>query len=187
MKLYKALITKADLNNMSVEEQVCLIQAGRFINELSMFNKIIDFSRRGPDGDIELKARNSQSLSLLLLFIGALNECYHFVSRTYRKLKVKGEYDSKLDNTSLEAYKKLNIYFSNKNNINNIRKKIAFHHDDDIIRDQLVKIKDEDTFEIYFHDVVGNCLYHISSHIVLKTLLDMMDDKNHENALKSLK
>jgi hypothetical protein len=102
---------------MSLEEQLCLIQAGRFINELSMFNKVIDFSTRGPDGEIELKARNAQSLSLTLLFIGLLNECYSFVGRTYRLLNVKGEYDAKLDDTALEAYKKLKIYFSDTNNM----------------------------------------------------------------------
>jgi hypothetical protein len=171
---------------MDIEEQVCFLQAGRFINDISILNKLIYISTKSERDDIELKAHNTQSFSLLLLFAGVLNECMHFLNTTYSNNPKKTTYDNLLNNKSVEIYNNLLNYTNNKNYIKIIRKKIAFHRDGEIYRDQLAKLKDDDKFEIYFHDITGNCLYHISSIIILKYLLDMIDSSNHENALKIL-
>ncbi len=186
MKLYRSRFKKKDFDIMSIDEQICFIQAGRFINELSLFNKLIDYSRRGPAGEIEQTARNSQTLALLLILIGKLNECHTFLSKTYAVIRSKKDYEQFLGREGTEAYIKLTRYFSKHNNINNIRKKIAYHHDDDVIRRQLLKLNPDEEFEIYLADSVGNCIYHISNHIILRDLLERSDPHDYQAAFRKL-
>jgi len=172
---------------MSLEERVCFIQAGRFINDISMFNKLLFYSLKAPNDEIELKARNAQSLSILLLIAGKLNECNEFLGKTYGNKIVKQAYEPLLDDKAKKAYKRIRRYFNSRDNvIRKIRSTLAFHHDDDVIRTQLAKVGEDEVFEIYLHEYVGNCLYHISSHLILRHILDMVDPNDHALALRSL-
>ena len=163
--------TKSDISIISIKERVLLVQLGRFVNELALFNKLVYISLKHDGfGQIEATAMDSQTQSLLLIMIGKLNEAYEFVKNAFDKSGLKGEYLPIFNETGRIAYDRIKKYFRGKNNINIIRKKLAFHHDSDLIEKQIESCPNDEIFTIFFHEQPGNCYFHVSHKILFKVL-----------------
>lgn len=173
MEIIKASVTKKDLSKLRSKELDFFIQGGWMLNEISILHKLTIFSNKHSDIQIVRNVQNSQSLFLLTLLAGKLCEGWkYFVKKSLH-------YQNHLTPTALENIEKLKAYFSTRDNlINKIRNKIAFHYDPKHIMDVFYGTPDDEVFELYLNQSVGNSFAFISSVLLLNSILQ--DDEGSD-------
>lgn len=186
MKLFKTTFTKKSFSEIPIEEQILFVQAGRFINDISVFHKLVSVSYTKYRNDTDLKAKNAQTLTIFLKLIGILYESGIFIKRKLGEKGIVKSYADDLYEEYLTILQELLSYFSRENPIYIIRNKIGFHYLDHIVGEQIIALKDAYSLEVYFEDSHANCLYHSSHIITLCSVLDLIDKNDHVRAWDNL-
>ena len=184
MIVHKVNIPKKTLDGMPEDERIFLVQMGTILNDIHMLLKLVIFSTKKTDNEVERKAQNSQALSILKILAGKLYEGWGVVDYYYRQRCLSRKYGKSLDPKAKKCYKELKGYFRNSDNLVKwVRHKFASHYDREEVKEQVAQSPDDRVFEWYISDYHGNCLYHMSYMISLTAIANFIDIKDPGKAM----
>lgn len=179
MKIAKIVFKKESFDKIPEKDRLFIVQLSLFANEITMLYKFIVFSNNYKEGETILIAQNVQSFFLIKLLAGKLYEGWDMLRKSYFQSKLSKQYEGMLSAKGKESIGSIKSYFGERNLINKIRNKYAFHYDKEHIMDQLNIIKKDEELDLYLAPDHGNSLYsmaHIISSYALFREVDKSDD-----------
>lgn len=184
IELLHIKFTKKDLECISEDESIFVLQVGGLIHEVISLQKFIHMSNHGVDNDIQRMAENSQTMYFFRLLAGTLFEGWDLITKKHKKYKpIILKYRNELDSIAENAFVKLEQYFSTSNNsCEKIRNNFSHHYNYGEIRKMFRKWPENDKLEIYLSETHANCRYLISDVITNLAILgepkstDVIDD-----------
>lgn len=186
MKIYKAQISKLDLQNLSKKEILYIFQSGTLLNEINTLIKLQVVSQKESTNDVVMKAQQSQSIFFLSLLAGKLFECYQFLKIAYFQAQLSKQYDTALSDVGRESLGKIKKYFGKENLVSTIRNKVAFHYDPNETENQIQDIQIDEVAEIYLAENQGNNFFYLSDVLRLKNLLEYTKEEDPTSAKEKL-
>ena len=188
LKLFHLNFRKQDLDCISEDEAVFLLQIGRLLQEIISLQKFIHMSSHGTRIRVQRMAENAQAMYFNRLLAGSLYEGWKLLTKKHNEYKIIiAKYKPKLDATGKSSLKKLEKYFSNPNNsCKRIRNQFSHHHDYGEIRKILRKWPENDKLEIYLSEVHANCRYTASDIVTDLAMLGTTDRKDLQPKLSAL-
>jgi hypothetical protein len=177
-------IIKKDLDCISVDEAIFVMQVGGLIHEVISLQKFIYMSSHGVEDAIQRMAENSQAMYFFRLLAGTLYEGWYLLTKNHNEYRIIiAKHKNSLDSVGKTAYERLDKYFSNKkNSCEKIRNNFSHHYSFGEIQKMFNRWRDTDKFDIYLSEVHANCRYTISDVVTNLALLgepksqDVVDD-----------
>jgi hypothetical protein len=132
LRLHRVRFEAGDLRKMPEHERVFTMLLGHIANEINILQKLIMMAHNLDDdpGPWETQGRTAQTMCLLRLLVGKLNEAYSTIKKHYVKAglhaRIKIDFD---EDVSVCFDKFMNYFKKSGNNMNIVRKKISFHND----------------------------------------------------------
>lgn len=172
----KAVIHRLRLNNealaaIAIHERNFFLEAAHVVNELNLLQKLSVWSmRRSEHPQIEM-AQACQTLMLLRLLVGKLNEANELVRTAYNGTLLSREYHSRLGTEAREAAGEINRYFGRKNLIHRVRNDVAFHYSAEAMDGALQQASPDEELEVFAADRLPNTLYVFSEVLVTHSML----------------
>lgn len=173
IELLHIKFTKKDMECISEDESIFLLQVCGLIHEVISLQKFIHMSSHGVENDVQRMAENSQAMYFFRLLAGTLFEGWDLITKKHNKYKpIISKYKNELDSVAKEAFEKLEQYFSNPNNsCEKIRNNFSHHYNYGEIRKMFRKWPENDKLEIYLSDMHANCRYTVSDVITNLAIL----------------
>ena len=186
MKVTRVEFTKKQLENLSEDEAVFVVQVSHFINEIMILEKCIIYSMNSmkKEDDFKKYIHMYQTVFFLKVLAGKLHEGWGMLEKSYFGAQLSKKYDSQLRKEAKDYLDEIKKYFSNENLIHTIRTKYAFHYDRDQIKNYLDNISDEEDLNFIFSR--GNYFFGFSEHITNFSLLHAVDKKDYKQAIESI-
>ncbi len=161
MELTKILIPKDRFCQIPKEERVVFVLLGHLANELSVLGKLMGWCRNGPSASpAEENARLFQTLFMVRLLAGKLNEGWQALQRSFFGTAIAREYEGLIEEPHRSDLQQLKRYFGRENSIHRVRNDFSFHYSvDDVARcvDLPAELRDE--LVIYLGKEHENSLY----------------------------
>jgi hypothetical protein len=176
IKLLYTTFSKEDLECISENEAVFVMQVGGLIHEVMALQKLVHMSSHGVDNPVQRKAENAQATYFLRLLAGTLFEGWQLMAQKpdeYRMLIAK--YKAQLDPIAKEALEKLQKYFSGKNSCERIRNNFSHHYNFGEILKMYRTWPKNDRLEIYFSEMHANCRYVASDVVTAFAIFETTD------------
>jgi hypothetical protein len=192
MKLLKVEMPKAKLSLIPKEERVFFIKIGNLLNDLSLLHKLTIFSTNvNSTNNIVSIAQNMQTLSLIRIQAGILNEGWQLLNKSFFVPKLSEEYHKQLSDSERQSLEKLKSYFGKENLIYLIRNNFAFHYYSKPEQiNQLNKliddVEDSETFEIYLTEYYANCVFSMSNVLITTLILNNTTIDDTDKAFENL-
>lgn len=180
LKLFHIKFRRGDLDCISKDEAVFLLQIGGLIQEIISLQKFIHMSSHGTRIRVQRMAENAQAVYFYRLLAGSLYEGWELLTKRHNEYKmIIAKYKPKLDNVAKSSLRKLEDYFSNpKNSCERVRNKFSHHHDYGEILRILRNWPEKDELEIYLSEVHANCRYTASDIVTNLAMLGSTDMKD---------
>jgi len=191
MSVYKISITKNQLEAIPENERAFFLQSTVMINEINILFKTIYLNKAADQNEIEKKGLYLQKLFFHQILIGKLWESYQSlrkffyngVSKTYRPI-----FSSDLEAVRIEIEK-----FFESSWMKDIRDKISFHYDKNIILEGYNNLQDDEAIDFYLcEEGQGNSLYYTALSIRYERILNHIMNKkgikkgHYKEAVESL-
>lgn len=186
MILHKVLIGLKKLKSIPESERIFFVQLGIFLNELLVLHKLLHFSNNyNIDDKVVKRAQDAQSLFIARMLAEKLFEGWRLLQKNFFEGKISKKYEGLLNSQGKGCLKKLKLYFSRSNPIEKVRNSLTTHYftSSEAIRDQIAKIPEQETFELYIGREEGNCLYHLSHVLITLAILDAVDKPDMKDAM----
>jgi hypothetical protein len=154
-----------DLAEMPEPERVFAVFLGHIANEINILQRLIMMAHNLDDdpGDAETQGRTAQTMCLLRVLVGKLNEAHETIQRRYLKAGLESKLEGEFDEHVRASIQKFLTYFANPgNNTNVLRKKIAFHNDWEFVRQNVKSLPGDAALFLYSDGTVGNTLFHFA-------------------------
>lgn len=172
----KAVIRRLRLNiealaAIAVHERSFFLEAAHVVNELNLLQKLAVWSmRRSEHPQVEM-AQACQTLMLLRLLAGKLNEANELVRTVYNGTLLSREYHSRLGREAREAAGDLKRYFGRRNLIHRVRNDLAFHYSAEAMDGALRQASPDEELEVFAAERLPNTLYVFSEVLVTHSML----------------
>jgi len=196
VKISKIRITKSDLLSMCENERVFFVQSGDLLNDLNVFNKLLFFcmNRQTADKGAMKTAKDIQTMCLIKILVGKLNEGWKLIEKWYYGTAVSKKYDGLLEQSAKVAVDEIKKYFSKGTNlISEIRNRLAFHYGPkkpeewrERVQVLIDKMQASQILEVYVSKAHGNCLFPMSNDSVILDILNLTGEPDNEQAWKKL-
>ena len=188
INVYRFPFTRKDLDVISKDEAVFLLQIGGLMHEVISLQKYIYMSIHNVDNPIERMAENAQVMYFYRLLAGTIFEGWQLLTKRHNEYRIIiAKYKNKLDTVAETAFNKLQEYFSDKNNsCERIRNKFSHHHDYREIVKIFNKWPKNDELEIYLSETHANCRYAASDIVTNLSMLGTIELKDMQPKLDNL-
>ena len=187
LEITRIVFSKTSFDEIPENERIFMVQILMFANEISMLQKIIKFSNYPHEGHPVLtSAQNTQTFFLVKLFAGKLFEGYELVRKNYFGNQLSKQYHSLLPDWSNRALDSLKRYFGRDNLIGLIRNNFAFHYNEDLVREQLGAIPDDEDLDLYLTSDHGNSLYFMAHKVSSYALFKKVNPSDDFQALDKI-
>ncbi len=189
MKVRRITISKQQLGCIPPDERAMLVLSGHVLNEVNVIDKLTYLcSQSVQSNDWVSKANAMQSLVLVRVLCGKLDEAWAMLQKAYFRTKVSQTYDGTLDQEAQQALDALKSYFSKSNDISRVRDEFAFHFDK---KHALAEVPDDATDEdmsmyLPHNGRVGNSLFYFADFLMNRSLMDAINAKAPAMSLESL-
>lgn len=164
-------LNKAALAAVAVHERNFFLEATHVVNELNLLQKLAVWSMRPSENPHVVMAQACQTLVLLRLLVGKLNEANELVRSAYNATQLSREYNSELSTQASEAAREINRYFGRANLVHRVRNGVAFHYSAEAMDGALQQISPEDELEVFAAERLPNTLYVFSELLVTHSML----------------
>lgn len=181
MEIHKVSFSRERLMSLPENERVFFIQASNALNDISILHKQTLYASKIEKNEVLQKAQNSVAFFNLKVLAGKLLETWNMVRTGFLSSPEHRDYHSKLDDNGKDCLGKIRRYFSRQNLISDIRNKLAFHYDAEVIRNQL-ETPSPDEFEIFLSESQGNSLYFMPIVLEGSAIVNFVDSSDPENA-----
>lgn len=162
MLLHRFHFKVEDLAKLPEPERVFAVLLGHISNEINILQKLIMMAHDLDDDPepAEIQGRTAQTMCLLRVLVGKLNEAHVTIKRRYLDTDMHAKMKDQFDDVTLKALDKFDRYFAQpSNNMNVLRKKISFHNDWEFARQNVGSIPDDADLFIYTDETVGNTFF----------------------------
>jgi hypothetical protein len=162
MLLHRFRFRAEDLAKLPEPERVFAALLGHISNEINILQKLIMMAHDLDDDPepAEIQGRTAQTMCLLRVLVGKLNEAHVTIKRRYLDTGIHAKMNDQFDDVTLKALDKFHDYFTQpSNNMNVLHKKISFHNDWEFARQNVGSIPDDADLFIYTDETVGNTFF----------------------------
>ncbi|WP_414665160.1 hypothetical protein [Horticoccus sp. 23ND18S-11] len=185
MKITAFTFEHSELSKLTADENVALFQLAHIHNELTLSQKHLlwVWNRDGEGVGPDLDARIFAFTSSIARFAGQLREAYKAIDRVYYGSTLSRDYHSQLSTRSQEALVSLKRYFSSRSVVMDIRDRLAFHHDIDLLKQTLSAFDPSEEHAFYFGEGAGNTFFGFAHHATAITLIGLSRESDVDRAL----
>jgi hypothetical protein len=162
VKIHRIRFESNDLQKMPEQERVLTMLLGHIANEINILQKLIMMAHNLNDEpcDTEIQGRTANTMCLLRVLLGKLNEAHHTIKARYVRAGLHAKLQDDFDEQIRTCFKEFMNYFERpSNNINVLRKKVAFHYDWEFARRNLRSLPSDVSLSIYTDETVGNTFF----------------------------
>jgi hypothetical protein len=169
--IHRRRLNKVALAAVPNHERNFFLEAAHVVNELNSLQKLAIWSmRRSENPHVEV-AQVCQTLLLLRLLVGKLNEAHELVRTAYNATHLSREYDSGLSTQAKNSAREINRYFGRSNLIHEVRNVVAFHYSAKAMDGALQQITPDEDLEYFVAERLPNTLYVFSEALVTRSML----------------
>jgi hypothetical protein len=189
MLLHRFRFQGKNLAEMPEAERVFVVVLGSIANEINILQKFIIMAHDLEDDPepAEIQGRTAQTMCLLRVLIGKLNEAYLTIRVRYLDAGLHSQIEDRFDENNIQVFEHFIEYFSKpKNNLNVLRNKIAFHNDWEFVRQNLKSVPDDAGMFIYTDETAGNTLFHFADLIAAFIMSNHVKPDDFEAGLDEL-
>lgn len=141
------------------------------MNEINVLHKLAVWSMRPNQIQQVAIAQACQTLMILRLLVGKLNEANELVRRAYNATQLSREYHAQLAPEARDAAREINRYLGKTNLIQQVHNSVAFHYSAEAMDGALQQISSDDGLEVFVAERLPNMLYVFSETLVTHTML----------------
>jgi len=189
MELFKLEIPKSKLLLAPKNERVFFVQAGNMLNDLSMLQKLSLFTTNTkPTNRTVRAAQNLQTLSLLRIQAGKLDEGWELLQKNYFGAGLSKIYDPLLPEREKQCLSKIKQYFNSKNPLLSLVRDYTFHYftSSEQISQLIDDAPDTEVFEVFMSDCFSNCVFSVSNVLLHFAILKSTGITNTDEAMGKL-
>lgn len=187
MKIKVVPVPKSHLETIPESELAFYTHFGHVRNELLVIEKFLYWTTKNEaDGDVLSDVNVFQELTIMRLLAGKLWEGWQLLNnKAYAK--ILNSLRTQLNSKTITALEELEAYFgNNKNMIEAIRNRFAFHYDPSLIGKQLSSVEETDQLAIYLAPKTVNCFYQFAEAIADSAMLNTVKRADYTEATKKL-
>jgi hypothetical protein len=121
---------------------------------------------------VERRANVHQVFYMVRLICGTLYEVWRMIETGWNGSGLARSFTSRLTQEAKESHSYLCRYFNNSENIvARIRKKFAFHYDEDLLKDPIASLKSGGEYSFVTGTMNGNVFYDFAEEVRLRAIL----------------
>lgn len=181
MQLLKVSIPQTAFNAIPENERRFIVSLGYLANALNILNKLLAIViRPAPPTEPERLGAHTLMGYLARQLAGYLNEGWALLRCVYWRRGVCQTYDAQLLPEATEALSRIKRYFSRSNAIHLIRNNYAFHLPGAQTCAAAPTLRAEDSYEVFFAEASGNCLYWGAEVLAMWNLFEQVGDGDAE-------
>lgn len=190
MELFEVNITKEQLKLIPKTERIFFILLTHMANILYTLRKLTLFCATGREESSKIvrRAENSQALLMVRLTAGYLWEGWKLLDINYFGSCISKDYDNLLSDDAKKYLNDMKLYFRNKNNVNTIRNKFAFHllQKTPELISELIERDATEKYSLYFNENAGLCFYELPDTLINHAIFRLVKGETDWECLENL-
>lgn len=196
MRIYSAKLPKGHLTRLPEADRSLFLLLGHVSNEINVLQKLMLMMRQDdPPSRVVDIVEAGQVMIIMRILVAKLHEAYRvFNERVQGDAAIRERYNVRGEWSGRELLRELNARFKQGSLLTRIRDKLASHYvdEDRLLEASFQALADDEPWELYLSETVGNSFYYASEMVAMKAALDLVaadpvpDEKPDETNLKAL-
>lgn len=157
--------TAKDFKKLPESDQTLAYFLGHIANEVNILQRLIMMAHNLDDNpeNPEIQGRTAQTMCLLRVLVGKLNEAYKTIRDKYANNGLHSTLNSELDEHAVDAMNQFMTYLKDKSNkMHILRNKSSFHNDWEFATKGLESLPDDAALFVHTDGKSINTLFHFA-------------------------
>ncbi len=185
-EIFRLAISKSQLESVSSVERSLLLLSSYAINQINVLRRLLIFSTNFESKvEVENVLSGAQTQMILRFLVGSMAETWEMIRRSDNQLLIGKSLSAEIEREGHEAHQRLKDFFGKNNVVHRLRNSVAYHYPTTAELDAAFhEVPDDEDWAWYVSPSLTNSHYYLSDLVVSSHILEVMDERDPENAFK---